>query len=180
MSATFPRCGHARTPENTDSSNGPIVQCRACYDARIAGVREETHQRNQLMRAAFRDGMTVETLAARYGFTRDTIKRILRDGDPDKKASRDPLFFGRALVVAAELAGANVKQLCSEWRAPKELVHARWAVMSEFRRRGLSTPAIGKRLNRDHSTVIYGLKQAGYLAERSPEFVQMLAAVEAA
>lgn len=38
---------------------------------------------------------------------------------------------------------------------------ARWQVMRELAARGISTPAIGRILNRDHATVIHGLRRAG-------------------
>lgn len=38
---------------------------------------------------------------------------------------------------------------------------ARWQVMRELRDKGLSTPAIGRILNRDHSTILHGLLRAG-------------------
>jgi chromosomal replication initiation ATPase DnaA len=37
---------------------------------------------------------------------------------------------------------------------------ARWQVMRELASKGLSTPTIGRILNRDHSTVVHGLRRA--------------------
>lgn len=38
---------------------------------------------------------------------------------------------------------------------------ARWDAMRQMRDRKLSTPRIGQLLNRDHTTVLHGLRRAG-------------------
>ena len=42
-----------------------------------------------------------------------------------------------------------------------ELCEARFCIMRELRDKGWSTPRIGRLLNRDHSTVVHGLRRIG-------------------
>lgn len=51
---------------------------------------------------------------------------------------------------------------------------ARWAVWQVLRERGYSYPRIGAHFNRDHSTIIHGVKQAAKLYETSPEFADLV------
>lgn len=41
------------------------------------------------------------------------------------------------------------------------ICRARWDAMRLLRDRGLSLPSIGRMLNRDHTTVVHGLRRAG-------------------
>lgn len=180
MSEAWARCGHPRTPENT-RRGGINPRCLTCARAYYAGVRETTLERNTAIVTASQAGETIEILAARYSLKKHTVEDILRESGGGVRAIlTDPTFSERAMKTAAELAGANVKQLQSDWRSPKVLVHARWAYAVAMRKRGVSTPSIGRRLNRDHSTIVYAIQQAGYLAARSPEFAEMMAKVDAA
>lgn len=167
----WPRCEHPPTAE----------QCRACRAAYYAAVRQATIDRNKVIVSEFEAGVPIDDLIAQYKLSRSRIRAIIHDARSHMaEIFSDPMFPERAIKVAAELAGANVAQLCSEWRRPKVLIHARWAYMAAMRKRGVVTPAIGRRLNRDHSTVVYGLTQAEFLAARSPEFAEMMAKVDAA
>lgn len=137
--------------------------------------------RNEAIASSFDEGRTVDEIVTLFGVKRDRVRFILRAaGRGLAPITSDPTFATRALQVAAELAGANVTQIRSSWRAPPELVRARWAYMSAMRKRGVSFPQIGKRISRDHATVMYGCRQADYFAARSPEFAEMLAKVDAA
>lgn len=179
MTPIWRRCGHPKTDDNAIGLT--VLQCRTCHDERIAAKKAATAARNDAIVTDFEAGENVGILASRHGLSRSRIWDIIRERrGKTAEIYSDPLFPDRAIKVAAELAGANVAQLCSEWRAPRELVHARWAFMAALRRRGVVTPSIGRRLNRDHSTVVYGLKQAKLLAARSPEFAEMMAKVDAA
>ncbi len=56
----------------------------------------------------------------------------------------------------------------------QETCRARFAVMLALRERGLSLPAIARRVNRkDHSTIRHGLQRAERLM-RNPNFEQMV------
>lgn len=177
----FP-CGHPRTAENEFLAFGYRIQCRTCdqhaRDARWQALRE----RNAAMAAAYEAGEGVPAIAARHKLSvRHTEKILAEQGlRLTGNVHDDPLYPTRAIKVAATLAGASIPQLVSYWRAPKELVHARWCVMAALRERGMSLPQIGRRLNRDHSTVIYGLSQVGTSAARDPAFADMLQQVRAA
>lgn len=104
----------------------------------------------------------------------------LRKIEADATETRcDPLFHQRAIRVAAREAGYSEEVLLGEWRW-QPLVHARWAVMIAMRRRGVSFPRIGAKLNREHTTVQHGV-QSGLRRERwDPEFAELVAKVEAA
>ena len=41
----------------------------------------------------------------------------------------------------------------------RPLMLARWECVAMFRRRGLSTPAIGRIMQRDHSTIVHALQR---------------------
>ncbi len=58
----------------------------------------------------------------------------------------------------ARTAGVPVDQLRGPSR-DRHLVHLRRIAMVEARKAGYSLPAIGRELNRDHTTVLYGLRQ---------------------
>lgn len=181
MSGGAYRCGHPRSQEN-NIKHGAVVQCRACHDERIAERVQRRQERDREILSMFLEGKSVTFIGARFSISRERVQRILNDQGINtvRPFADDPNFPERSLKLAAHLAGANVKQLVSEWRAPKILVHARWAVMMAWRERDASTTQIGRRLNRDHSTVCYGLRQAKYFAERYPAFRHLLDQVRSA
>lgn len=181
MNLIWESCGHDRIAENTQVV-GPMVCCRICRDALHARRRQETLDKRAAIVEAFRSGMAVAAISDRFQFGQNHVKRILREEGAitGREGAFDPLFAARAIKVAAELAGANVTQIKLDWRKPKQLVHARWCVMKALRDRGASTVAIGRHLHRDHSTIVYGLRQADIYAARSPDFRAMLEQVEAA
>lgn len=137
--------------------------------------------RHEAIVSQYLAGATIAEVAALHGRTGESVRKILHRADAMRKPAvlADPLYPRRALLVAARLAGCTVEQLVSPWRE-RPLVRARFAVMACLRRRGVSTPQIGRRLNRTAWAVSHGLKQAAYLAERDPEFARMLAEVDAA
>lgn len=144
----------------------------------------ERAARNVLIAADYLASLRITDLAAKYGVSKSRIFHILRDAGvrgAERAITRDPFYPARALKVAANLAGANVPQLISDWRSPKQLVHARWAVMANLHKRGVSTPMIGKCVGgRDHSTVLYGIRRAEEFAQRDIAFAEMLSRVDAA
>lgn len=166
------QCGHERSTANTigHGQNRCCRTCREAYNAaRLAFIADK---RAEIVRQ-YESGVLPDDLATRFDYSLSHIHTILRAaGHYQRDAKRVPT--PAVLKAAAEVGGANVPQLISEWRAPKQLVHARWAAMAVLSQRGASSAAIGRALNRDHSTVLYGIKQANYLAARSPEFVAML------
>lgn len=62
-----------------------------------------------------------------------------------------------ALIRIAEALDVSVSVLTGRNRTPK-VVQLRQAAMWLLRQTGLSSTAIGRLLNRDHSTVLYGLR----------------------
>ena len=93
--------------------------------------------------------------------------------------SSDPLFFGRAIAVAAGQAGVSREQIMSV-RKTTPIVHARYATMLALRRRGMSLPSIGRRLGRDHTTVLYALRRAEHMAATCEVFADLFQKVDRA
>lgn len=81
-----------------------------------------------------------------------------------------------ALDRAAALSGLSIDVLRGRSRLRRICV-VRWAVMLALRIKGLSLPAIGRLLNRDHSTVLSGLERANGLRRYAAfnRFVEALA-----
>ena len=52
----------------------------------------------------------------------------------------------------------------------RRVIEARFTLMLALRKRGLSTPTIGDMLNRDHSTVLSGLRRARDRYDSDPVF----------
>lgn len=70
-------------------------------------------------------------------------------------------YTGREIIArVAKLHDVEPDEITGPSRAP-ELCEARRSVMLELKAKGWSTPRIGRLLNRDHSTVVYGLRRAG-------------------
>lgn len=70
-------------------------------------------------------------------------------------------YTGREIIDRiAKLHDVEPVEVLGPSRLP-ELCEARRAIMRELRARGWSTPRIGRLLNRDHSTVVHGLRRAG-------------------
>lgn len=141
---------------------------------------EAIAQRRQIVNA-MRDRPIAE-IAAATGFSKSYLYKLLPQSKPEPQPEPsygDPFYGQRAIKVAADLAGANAEQLLMDWR-DKPLVHARWAVMVCMRRRNFSFTQIGRRLHRDHTSVMYGVERAQYMAERLPELAEMIELVDAA
>lgn len=64
------------------------------------------------------------------------------------------------IEAVATLHGVSIDEILGASRLP-HICRARWTAMRELRDRRFSTPAIGALLNRDHTTVIHGLRRAG-------------------
>lgn len=74
--------------------------------------------------------------------------------------SHDMRFTPSAIIRAAERATGFTKgELLSASRG-HALVAARWAMWRVMQAAGMSPTAIGRRCNRDHTTVLYGLPKA--------------------
>lgn len=172
----FP-CGHPRSPENT--SAGVARYCKTCRVAQIAARLAPLHARNREIVRRYEAGESPRALAEDVGISMHQVRKVLRKAGHYRHRRNDE-NSAAILQAAAEAAGANVEQLTSWWRAPKQLVHARWAAMTVLHQRGHSAKQIGRLLNRDHSTVIYGLRQAQSADRYVPGWSQMIAAVQAA
>jgi chromosomal replication initiator protein len=108
------------------------------------------------------------------------VRCILRDMGVSFATFRgDLLMPQRALELAAREANSTVSELVSPERL-RHLYTVRYAYMAAMSRHGLSTPRIGRRLKRDHTTILHGLKRANELAERSPQFAALVERLAAA
>lgn len=58
-------------------------------------------------------------------------------------------------------------------------VRPRWALMLAMRESGMSLPGIGRHLNRHHTTVMDGIRQAQRLRSRDPLFDQLCRSIAA-
>lgn len=57
----------------------------------------------------------------------------------------------------------------------RRTLHARSAAATLLRAQGVSLPVIGRMLNRDHTTVIYSLRNFDRYAERAPWLRELVA-----
>jgi hypothetical protein len=73
--------------------------------------------------------------------------------------------------------GVTREQMLGHSRFPV-YCRARFAVYYLARRQGHSYPLIGTRMNRDHATVIHGVKRAAEIAVREPAYAEMLQVIE--
>lgn len=64
-----------------------------------------------------------------------------------------------AILRAAKVSGIPAGDIAGPCRKPY-VCFTRYVVMAALRDRGLSLPAIGRIVHRDHSTILYGLRQA--------------------
>lgn len=79
-----------------------------------------------------------------------------------------PPRIGRLLDHAADFCGGD--PFTCDMRGKI----ARWAVMLALRGEGMSYPQIGRIVDRDHTTVIYGVQRARSLRSRDASFIALL------
>lgn len=75
----------------------------------------------------------------------------------------------RLLNKASELFDVHKRDLNSRVRYGF-IMPARFAMYKALRERGWSYPRIGKLFDKDHSTIIHGVKRAEYLMERDASY----------
>lgn len=86
---------------------------------------------------------------------------------------RRPFFKSEVIAEVAQAFKVPVYDMTGPARN-RSVVNARAVVAKALRVRGMSTPQIGKTLNRDHSTIVYLLQTFAKRAERSPEMDRVL------
>lgn len=69
----------------------------------------------------------------------------------------------------AEVFNVHPRDLLSHSRF-EFLLGPRFALYAALRQRGSTYSQIGRWLNRDHSTVIYGIRRSEWIAERNPDY----------
>lgn len=73
-------------------------------------------------------------------------------------------FMGSVVLEVAEKTGVTPKQILGSSRK-RNIVRARQLAMWGARQHGVSFPEIGRFFNRDHTTVIHGVKMVENLIE---------------
>lgn len=73
------------------------------------------------------------------------------------------------LAAAQELSVTTVSEIVGTQRL-QHIIRVRHACYYLARQQGHSYPYIGRRMNRDHSSVIYGARQCENMMERDPEY----------
>ncbi len=84
----------------------------------------------------------------------------------------------RVLAAAAAASGVSVASLLAQDRRPV-IVRPRHAAMLALRNLGMSLPAIARRVQRDSSTVLHGVRAARALVANEPAFAALVAEVQA-
>jgi chromosomal replication initiation ATPase DnaA len=75
----------------------------------------------------------------------------------------------RLFMHTAKVTGVSLDKLNSRDRA-YDAIHARWVMMAMLRDNKYNLSAIGRLVERDHSTVIHGLRKAQQLRKLDPQF----------
>lgn len=95
-------------------------------------------------------------LFSAYQRIQDLEARLVDPGTEDREVDYDLL---RALVAdASRQTGASVSEIMSERRTGL-IARARGRVICGLHNRGYSASAIGRALNRDHSTVLHWIRK---------------------
>lgn len=81
----------------------------------------------------------------------------------------DSRLLDDQIVLAAKMFNVHPRDLIGPYKFDF-LMLPRFALTKALRMRGLSTPKIGKIVNRDHSSVLYHIGQADYFMQRDPEY----------
>ena len=76
---------------------------------------------------------------------------------------------------ASKATGIPIADLRGPTRT-RHICWTRYAIMEAMRRRGMSTPAIGRLFHRDHSTIVSALRQAEKL-RGNPAFENIRSAI---
>lgn len=121
---------------------------------------------------------TVDEIASRLNLSTFTVRRMLdHDGNPPATASPPPEVVGAAWegVTPADVPDWIWGHVSRVYAQPREAVlstsrsqmavKARLMVWVLLRDLGFSLPEIGRMTNRDHKTVLHGLRKAGYGAD---------------
>lgn len=121
--------------------------------------------------------------ACQSGNVTEALKKLARAAvanrtqwgiDEDKV---DYLVQSRELDEVARVYGVTIGKLIEKNKHPS-LVRARWVAMLALHFGGLSYPEIGRRLGRDHTTVLHGLRMAkkdGVLSGMARQIADMVA-----
>lgn len=75
--------------------------------------------------------------------------------------------------MSAKHYGVSLEELVSPMRR-RAYSKPRWAIHMALHRRKRKHCEIGRWMNRNHATIIYGIRQAEYWIERDPEFRDLI------
>lgn len=87
---------------------------------------------------------------------------------PPSMALRDEVV-GKMFSIVLQNEGISSREILAEIRE-QPVVEVRLAMYLALRKMGFSTPQIGRRLNRDHTTVISGIRTARRRYDENPRF----------
>lgn len=126
-------------------------------------------------------GVGIKELAYRYNYSTSYVRKILSEMDVHigRSIATDPLFPQRAMLAVSKATKISIDDLKSKSRC-RILVLARYAIMWAMHKRGVPSPAIGRRFDRDHSTVLHGIKKAPIYYQYIPEFARLCDIAETA
>lgn len=90
---------------------------------------------------------------------------------------RHPGLMSRVIEVAAQMTGVRVAEIVGP-RRDRETAHLRFAVMLALHRRGVSLSAMGRRFDRDHTSVMHAVARAREIAAGNPAYAEFVDALE--
>lgn len=91
--------------------------------------------------------------------------------------SFQPFFVGDVLARATELTGVSRGEIVGPLRQLR-FARVRFAIAYVLRNRGLSWAQIGRRMNRDHTTVISAYRRAVEEIATDPDFARLVRSLE--
>lgn len=167
-------CGHAWTLQN-QQRNGDNWRCKTCADEQKAARREALDKRDCEIRKYMIDGHSAAEAVQHFGLSYAVVVRACGGVDSIKRREliKDPTFSTRAMVAAAHAVHSTCDELRGDLRFA-HLIRGRQAFSIAMRNRGASLPRIGQLLNRDHTTILHGIRKGGKQIKTDPRFAELV------
>ena len=165
------KCGHPREDNTGRNASGRPI-CAACERAR---------KRRQYAAQKAREEAEAARLAERRAalLARETARAAAKTAALTLRILCDKPSVNEIANVTATLFDVSVEDMKGRQQR-KPLMRPRFAIYLVARQAGHSYPLIGKRLGRDHSSIIYGCKIARQLIDHDPDFAAMVRKINAA
>jgi hypothetical protein len=155
----FP-CGHSHDPANVVEYSDGKEKCLTCYNARLQAEQEKVRDRKARMAEQAR----IAAKRAKEAARRADIDPVKGYGLPSE-----------IMEAVASAFGITLGELRGEARA-KLYINARTVAARLLKDNGASYPMIGRRMNRDHSSIVNLLKK---WKSRTEQYPYMLTVYEA-